>query len=386
MDCSKYEMSHKVYEKKLRFPVEFFDLVQFFLKDYNDHQLHCIIYFKNKLDIKCIKQAVLLSMDVFPILRSRFVVEKTPYYEFIDVLNDDIVTYIQSDSVEKEIDKFITTRIDITGKPQLLVRIIGNDCKDILCVIINHMICDASGFKEYLYVLSAIYTNLKKDSHYKPLHTTNLRNLAQIYKKFSIIDRLKMIFMSCSMPKNKDSKNDKLIFPFSNQGRITPFIVTYKLQSNRFLELKKYSKIHDVTINDIILAGFIRTLYIMLDIKDRFVSIPCPGFNMIVKIDIIFKLLPYSLLKKLFKKVFRNATVTMTNIGIIDKDKLIFDDVKIKDAFITPAIRYKYPPSFQMAVSTFNDCMTYSISLYGSESDKKKINEFFNIFDSEIPI
>lgn len=63
----------------------------------------------------------------------------------------------------------------------------------------------------------------------------------------------------------------------------------------------------------------------------------------------------------------------MTNIHIIDKDKLIFDDVKIKDAFITPAIRYKYPPSFQMAVSTFNDCMTYSISLYGSESDKKKI-------------
>ena len=63
-------------------------------------------------------------MDVFPILRSSFVVEKTPYYEFIDVLNDDIVTYIRSNSVEKEIDKFITTRIDITREPQLLVRII----------------------------------------------------------------------------------------------------------------------------------------------------------------------------------------------------------------------------------------------------------------------
>jgi hypothetical protein len=30
MDCSKHETSHKAPEKKLRFPVEFFDLVQFF--------------------------------------------------------------------------------------------------------------------------------------------------------------------------------------------------------------------------------------------------------------------------------------------------------------------------------------------------------------------
>ena len=111
---------------------------------------------------------------------------------------------------------------------------------------------------------------------------------------------------------------------------------------------------------------------------------PFPGFNMIVKIDILFRLIPYSMLKKLFKKIFKNTTITMTNIGIIDENKLLFGNMKIEDAFITPSIRYKNPPSFQMAVSTFNDRMTFSINMYGSESDKNKINDFFNVFSKEI--
>lgn len=422
-------------------PVEFFDLVQFFLKDYNDHQLRCVIYLKNELNIEYIKKAVLLSMDVFPILKSRFISGKNPHYEYIDSLGDDIVTYVQSDFIEQELNKFITTKIDELKGPQIMVRVIRNKSKDIVSVVINHMIGDASGFEEYLYLLSSIYTNLKKDSDYRPVCIDTSRSLTQIYKKFNIIDRLKMIFMPYFMSNNKNTNDDKLIFPFSNENDTIPFIVTYRLESNRFLKLKEYSKMHNVTINDTVLAGFIRALCNILNVKDRVVSVPCPidlrkyipggkieglcnfspavicnigpdigknfdetvlkvksemdkkkslfpfpGLNMIVKIDIIFKLLPYILLKKLFKRVFRNTTITMTNMGIIDKNKLMFDDAEIKDAFITSSIRYKCPPSFQMAVSTFNDCMTFSISLYGSESDKSKINEFFNTFNNEIPV
>ena len=143
-------------------------------------------------------------MDVFPILKSRFVDGKNPHYEYINRSIDNIVTCVQSDFVEQELNKFITTKIDELKGPQLMVKVIRNKYKDILCVVINHMICDASGFKEYLYLLSSIYTNLKKNLDYKPLSTATSRSLSQIYKKFNIIDRFKMIFMPYSISNNKD--------------------------------------------------------------------------------------------------------------------------------------------------------------------------------------
>lgn len=74
----------------------------------------------------------------------------------------------------------------------------------------------------------------------------------------------------------------------------------------------------------------------------------------------------------------------MTNIGIIDKNKLIFDGVNIKDTFICGSIKYK--PYFQMAVTTFNNEITLSINFCGTKNDKIKITEFLAMFDRELTI
>ena len=46
-----------------RFPAQLWDQMQFFFQEYNDHQLHAVIYFRGLIDRERIRKAVLLSME-----------------------------------------------------------------------------------------------------------------------------------------------------------------------------------------------------------------------------------------------------------------------------------------------------------------------------------
>ena len=138
-----------------RFYAEIMDQMQFFFKEYNDHQLHAIIYFNDTLELELLRGAVLLSIDIVPILGSRFVLNKRcPYWEKIDINNNDIVTFVDSPDPEDDIRRFIISITDELVGPQLMIRLIRSSHKDTMCIIMNHMVCDGAGFKEYLYLLS----------------------------------------------------------------------------------------------------------------------------------------------------------------------------------------------------------------------------------------
>ncbi len=150
-------------KRPVRFRAEIWDQMQLFFKEYNDHQLHAVIYFKGLLDRQSIQRAVLSSMDMVPLLGSRFVVNKfRPYWEKVDQYRDaDIISFVDCAAPEEEISRFLTgTTNELTG-PQFMVRVIRHSNKDTLCIVMNHMVCDGAGFKEYLYLLSALYTRLE---------------------------------------------------------------------------------------------------------------------------------------------------------------------------------------------------------------------------------
>jgi hypothetical protein len=131
-----------------------FDQMQFLFQEYNDHQLHGVIIFVGRLDRDCLKKAVILSMDLVPILRSRYVERAWhPFWESTGLGYDDVVTFVASNCLKEEIDRFLTGRTDECQGPQLMVRIVSSQAQDVLCIVMNHMICDGAGFKEYLYLL-----------------------------------------------------------------------------------------------------------------------------------------------------------------------------------------------------------------------------------------
>lgn len=416
----------------ISYKAEVWDVMQLMFENYNDHQLHCVIYLDSHIDEKCLKKAVDMSARAFPIIRSRFVEKsyfKFPYWEDCKFTSEDMVAMIETENIEMAIGKLIVFKIKETCGPQIKFNIIRNSDIDSICIIMNHMISDAAGFKQYLYMLSSMYSHLKSDPNYTSDIKMGSRSTKQIFKRFNILDKIKILSASAQLSKYDSGA----VFPFEGDKN-NPFVVIRKILPERFLFIKDYAKENNATLNDVLLAAYIRALHKVLKIKH--IALPCPvdlrrylpnkrseGIcnlvsNMICDIgpdigdtyketlikviesmkaekgsfsclngplmlEMIFGMFPYKKAKQVVSKSFNNPPIAMTNIGIIDKNKLVFDGLNIKDTFISGSIKYK--PYFQIATTTFDSKITLSVNFCGTENDRIKITEFLSTFDNELP-
>lgn len=421
--CSKMPNS-----QSLKYQVEAWDTLQhlFKVKNINDHTLHFVATLAEKLDLNRFKQAVNLSANAFPLIRSSFNETKSQaYWEDKGYTADDMVKLLETSTTDKNINEFICKEIDALNGPQLKIEIIRDDKNDTLCVLINHMLCDAAGFKDYLYMLSDIYSNMKENSNYFPAPMGN-RRISQIFKAFSLRNKLKIIF----------SKNDMFSLDpakFELEKNLsTPFIEIRTISKERFRQIKAYAKKHSATVNDVILTAYLRVLF---QIFDRVVTITCTvdmrkylpnrradgicnlctnltcnigselgtefektlikvkrtmdkeksNIACVKSISILekfFDVFPYKLARDIIKKRFTNPLIAFTNIGILAKTRLVFGKVEITKAYMTGSI--KYSPYFQLAISTFDDQATLSVNLYGTQSDRTTISFFLDKLVQEL--
>jgi len=412
----------------VNYQVEAWDTLQhlFKVKNINDHTLHFVATLAERLDLERFKQAVNLSADAFPLIRSSFNETKNKsYWEDKAYTADDMLKILETSNIDKNVDEFICKEIDAFKGPQLKIEIIRDDKNDTLCVLINHMLCDAAGFKEYLYMLSHIYSNMYENSYYIPAPMAN-RKISQILKTFSVREKLKIMF----------GKNDMFSFDpakFKLEGDISnPFIEIRTILKEHFCKIKSYAKKHAATVNDIILTAYMRTIFqifncvvtttctmdmrkylpnrraegicnlctnltcnIGLEIGTDFEqtlikvkktmdkeksNIACiKSINVLEK---LFDIFPYKLARDIIEKRFTNPLIAFTNIGIIDKTRLAFGKIEIAEAYMTGSI--KYSPYFQLAISTFDDQVTLSVNLYGTQSDRNTISFFLDKLVQEL--
>lgn len=91
-------------------------------KNFNDHQLHSIINFDSHIDEECLKKAVDISKNAFPIIGCRFAAKSaftSPYWEKCNFTSSDMVEIVKTSDAEKTLDKLIVTRTDETSGPQI---------------------------------------------------------------------------------------------------------------------------------------------------------------------------------------------------------------------------------------------------------------------------
>ncbi|AKN31315.1 hypothetical protein Ccar_10790 [Clostridium carboxidivorans P7] len=412
----------------LNYKVEAWDMLQhlFKVKSINDHILHFVAVLGEKLDLERLKQAVNLSADSFPLIRSSFNETKNKsYWEDKGYTANDMVKILETSNVDKSVNEFICKEIDALNGPQLKIAVVRGDKNDTLCVLINHMICDAAGFKEYLYMISDIYSNIEENSYYPSVSMRN-RKISQILKVFSMHDKLKIMF----------SKNDMLSLDpaeFQLEGNLSnPFIEIRTLSKEHFCQIKTYAKKHGATLNDVILTAYMRVLFQIfgrvitttcsLDMRKYLPNRKAEGIcnlstnlncnigseigtefeETLIKVkktmdkeksniaciksinllEKMFDILPYKVIRNIVKEKFANPFIAFTNIGILDKKRLTFGKVEITKAYMTGSI--KYSPYFQLAISTFDDEAAFSVNLYGTQSDRNTISVFLDKLVEEL--
>ncbi len=414
----------------MNYHVEAWDILQhlFKVKKINNHVLHFAAEFSSELNFVRVKQAVHLLADAFPLIRCGFE-ENDPHRPvWVDkgYTSDDMVFLIETENTARAVQSFLCQEISSEKGPQIKIGIIRSGKSDTLCALINHMLCDAAGFKQVLYTLSSAYTGLGRQTE---LHIDSMisdRSVKQILKKCSLKSRMKIY---CSKSKLNPHGNQK----FNFKGDVSsPFIVIKKIPREQFLLLKDYAKKYHASVNDMMLTAFLRVLFRLfgytaplpcaIDLR-RFLpkhkaggvcnlmsNLSCSigpdlgasfadtllkvkkkmdvqkndlgSIRNIICLEKLFDLCPYETAYHLLKKYFSNPPVAFTNIGILDKDKLIFGNCMINDAYMTGSI--KYIPIFQLSLTTFDDKATLCVNLYGTQSDRQIITGFLNNFALEL--
>ncbi len=412
------------------YKAEIWDVMQFFFSEFNDHQIHFVLHPGARLDESRLKRAVGLLADAFPLLRSRFVSgEKDPCWEDAGFGSGSMVFLKKAEDAEAELNRLLCFRTEERTGPQMAVFLVRSRDADALCVVINHMLCDAAGFKEILYLLCAAYSRLKSDPDFRLGRETAPRNTRQILNGFGRMERAGILLRPCRF----SGQSGSAVFGLEGDES-SPFLVTHTVARSRFLAARAFAKQRGATVNDMVLAAYLRalrqvvpggteTVQCIVDLR-KYLPRPRPkrlcnltstltcdlgaevgatfGDTLsrvkltmdaekrktgclypVLLLEIAFRVMPYPLLKKAVLKAYRNPPLAMSNIGVLDEKRLAFDGIPAKSAFMSGSVKYR--PYFQLAISTFRNELTLSAAFHGTRKDQEKIRRFLEAVDRELP-
>jgi NRPS condensation-like uncharacterized protein len=410
----------------MKYHVEAWDILQnlFEVKKINNHVLHFSAEFSDELNYTWIEQAVNLLADAFPLIRCGFkdTYPHRPVWVDYGYTSDQMVSLIETEDSSSAVQKFLCQELDLGKGPQMKIGVIRKGKTDTICLLMNHMLCDAAGFKEILYTLAQTYTCLENQKQIQIGSMIEDRSVRQILRAHSLRDRMKIYCSKAQLNPHGDQK-------FDFEGDLSnPFIEIRKISRQQFLLLKSYAKNHQASINDIMMTALLRVLfrffgdaaplpcaidlrrflpehkaggvcnlmsnlccYVGPDLGDSFEStlfkvkkemdiqknnLGC--IKNIALLEKLFTVLPYKMAYDLLKKYFSNPPVAFTNIGILDKNRLVFGSSKMTDSYMTGSI--KYIPNFQVSLTTFDDQATLCVNLYGTRNDRQIIIDFLDDF------
>ena len=198
--------------------------------------------------------------------------------------------------------------------------------------------------------------------------------------------------------------------------------------------MKNKGKAMGATINDVLLAAYFRTLYRYVGTTDT-ITVPCMydlrrytggkslgltnmiGFmpctispdvgetmaDTVVKVQealkgakedkftglyslpllkLAYTVFPHCISEIAIRIGYTNPYIGMSNIGIINPMEFGFSGLTLVDAFYSGAVKYK--PYMQLALTTFQNEITFSVGIRGNDEDAKIFHSFMKDVIQEI--
>lgn len=408
-----------------------FDIMQYFYREVHDPLIHCLMQFSAPIEEKTLIKAVTCSLNAIPLIGCCFDdSSRRPSWVKRNFKGEDIVHLVNAEPNEiMQCERLLISTIDIYNEPQLKMFLIKTDnCCDKMCLIINHMVCDGAGLKEYLYLLADIYAHLENDIDYKIQLDYNSRSINSLFKSINFLGKINLMFSKYHFPVQVFKDN----LPISKVER-KPFFVLHVIIKEDFNKIILFSKQMNVTINDIILTSYIRFLH--KHTKTNRIVMPCPvdlrkylSINQkhgicnltgnyycdvnikkedtfcdtlykisqqmksqkennkclkpLINLQLAFKILSFRYLKSNFYNYFTIPVISYSNLGVLDKNLLNFGSVAVDKIFLTGAIKNK--PYFQLTVSTYDNNCVLSCNRYGTPFDKYLIKSYLKELKDDI--
>lgn len=413
---------------------EMWDKMQYLFRNYYDRMVHAVLHFDNLIDPEILKNVIVIMAEKAPVLHSSFHENPVnPYWSVEKYTVDDILTVADSDDPYKDSYDFLCQSIPVTSNVQFKILLLNKDGRSTLAMIVNHMCFDGGDFKYFLKKLAKNYNAMLSGENPTDLKS-GTRSAEQVYTKLNASDKK----IAKGLYKNISDVKDKHVFPLtpaSDDDRT--MINVRKIERPVFTEMKNTGKRLGVTVNDVMLAAYVRSLYEIIGMRDdETLSIPCMvdlrrhieggenagglanhtgfmlctvhgkgetindtlinvmrstksskrdkfmGLYSLPLLKLAYTILPFSISEFAIKIGYNNPLIGMSNIGLLPEELLTFGNAKPVDGFMTGAVKYK--PFMQLAMTTLNDELTMTIAIKGNEADKEKVEVFFDLIERNI--
>lgn len=413
---------------------ELWDKMQYLFRNFYDRMVHCVQYYDAPIDINVLKQVLVWTTEQQPVLHSSFhgnAIE--PYWEVEDYTINDILTVKESVRLEEDVDEFLCQCIPVQNNVQYKVAVISENGRYALCAIVNHMCMDGGDFKYFMRKLAENYNKFLRGERGLEIKRGS-RSYDEIYSKLSE-EELKI---AKGLYKNISAVKDEHYFPLTPSRPDDKSMINKRIiPADKFNAFRAIGKSMDVTVNDMMLAIYIRSLYEIGMFKDdETLSIPCmvdlrrylggdsestgltnhTGFMVVsvpekgetindtlievlrsVKkskndpymglyslplLKLAYTIFPYILSETAIKIGYLNPLIGMSNIGVMDEKALAMGGHEPVYGFMTGAIKYK--PYMQLALTSMRGEITMTIQIRGNSEDKAIVEKFFDMLMANV--
>lgn len=420
-------------ERKLN--AELWDKMHYLFRDYNDRMVHAELHYDFEIDVDALKTVLICFFEKAPVLHSSFTDNKVhPYWTVEDYNINEVVHVYNLDEAELKdrIDDFLVQYIPPDAKLQMQVAVFFHEGKTTICIVENHMCMDGGDFKYFLKALCKNY-NEYVDAHKSPLELkTGSRSYTQVYEDFTATEKK----MAKNLYKNVNSA-DNHGFPFSPDSiRDKSFIARRRFSAETFDKLRAAGKKRGATINDMLLTAYFYSIYELagfnpydsvsiscaIDLRRHIkhsdengitnhtawmqCKVPQRGSDIFETLDYVirssnqfkedkfmglhglpllsfgYKILPHAASEEIIKIGYANPLLAMSNIGILEVDKLALSGHEPYDGFMSGAVKYK--PYALLSATSMRKELTLSMCVRGNEEDQKIVERFFDLIEQNI--
>lgn len=402
-----------------------------------DQQINAVLYFPVGLSKEILEQSVRITLQLQPVLNSRFVENDIPYWEeHSSGTNSSICFFAEGNDQELEIMAidFIKEPGDRIQGPMVQTILLRGTTTDMLVVKLSHLCSDGAGVKEYINLLGAIYTHLSlggsKDQIIKEFGEGNesFRDQSHVFKYAGISD------VKSAYRPNQEQQVSLWSFPSQPNKNKSPKMSVGRLSREQTLCLTKWTKAQQATLNDVIMTAYFRalshfTVYAEPRTAEKMIGLTIDlrrylpnyttgaicnlsGMEMpVIKMEDgesfnqtlvrvkqsmdkikgqnpglssagmeILAGMKLSTVKEMYNQQYEQAVQMgmalplMTNFGVIADEPIQFGEIQAEDGYMTSPIMYA--PFFSMGASTYNGRLTFTIGYHAPETSKEKVDKF----------
>lgn len=222
-------------------------------------QIQFIMKIDGTLDFDTLVRAVRLSVEAEPVFGCRFVKGDSPYWKRFDDIDDinKFCSFEETDDEEEGVKRFLESPMSMDKDPMVLVRLIRKGTYDTLGIKINHVCCDGAGARDYVLLLSEIYSHIAAgDTTYTP--DISIRDRKDIDElKIACSDESSTLSWSIQ----QQIASPTWTFPWKNIQRGKIIFPVCRLPEGQLELMSKYAKDRHATINDLLLTAIFRAMF-----------------------------------------------------------------------------------------------------------------------------